>query len=315
MNDDQTSTDTQPTPLAEPVSASPAQTAADLATPTLTQTAADLATPAFTQTTVDSANASPDSSDAQPTALAQPPTDPSVAAWLEALARIGVTGHSAERAVRYSHDLLMGLRLIRTYPQGVTIFGSARIAPNSHYYNKARELGGLLAQNGHAVITGGGPGIMEAANRGAYEYGGRSIGLNITLPHEQRPNPYLTDTMEFRYFFARKVMLAMTSKVYVCFPGGFGTLDEFSEVLILMQEGKMPHMPYFLYNTEFWQPLVDFFRSTYLPAGLISKEDLEIFTLTDNIHDIVDAANRIGHAKVGDNYYDRLSALDMPSRR
>lgn len=237
-----------------------------------------------------------------------------IARWVAALQKIGVTGTSSERAVAYAHDLLRGLRLIRTYPQGVTIFGSARIREGDHYYDQARRLGGLLAQNGHAVITGGGPGIMEAANRGAYEYGGRSIGLNIILPHEQHANPYLTDTMEFRYFFARKVMLAMTSKVYVCFPGGFGTLDEFSEVLCLMQEGKMPHMPYFLYNSQFWQPLVDFFRQTYLPAGLINEDDLSIFTLTDDIEEIVAAANQVGHPKVGDNYYDKLDALDMVDR-
>ena len=148
-----------------------------------------------------------------------------------------------ERAQAYAKDLLSGLKIVRTYPQGVTVFGSARIKETNKYYKQARELGRLLAENGHAVITGGGPGIMEAANRGSYEYGGRSIGLNITLSHEQHPNPYLTDMLQFEYFFARKVMLAMSAKVYVFFPGGFGTMDEFSEVLILMQEKRCQQCP------------------------------------------------------------------------
>lgn len=159
-----------------------------------------------------------------------------------------------ERAKAYANDLIRGLKTVRTYPQGVTIFGSARLPQDNRYCKKARELGQLLAQNGHPVITGGGPGIMEAANHGAYEYGGRSIGLNITLRHEQFPNPYLTDTLQFQYFFARKVMLAMSAKVYVMFPGGFGTMDELNEIIVLMQEGKMPKMPIFLFGKSFFRP-------------------------------------------------------------
>ena len=170
-----------------------------------------------------------------------------------------------ERAKAYARDLEEGLKIVRTYPQGVTIFGSARLSQDNKYCKKARELGQLLAQNGHAVITGGGPGIMEAANQGAFEYGGRSIGLNITLRHEQEPNPYLTDTLQFKYFFARKVMLAMSAKVYVLFPGGLGTLDELSEIVILMQEGKMPKMPVFFFGKSFWRPLTKFFENKMLP--------------------------------------------------
>lgn len=219
-----------------------------------------------------------------------------------------------ERAKAYANDLERGLKIVRTYPQGVTIFGSARLAPDSKYCKKARELGQLLAQNGHAVITGGGPGIMEAANHGAFEYGGRSIGLNITLTHEQFPNPYLTDTMQFKYFFARKVMLAMSAKVYVMFPGGFGTLDELSEIIILMQEGKMPKMPVFLFGKSFWRPLDKFFQSKMLPLGLIGKNDQKIYKLTDDVNEIVKAANKIGHPPVKTNYYDGFSAQsDIPS--
>jgi len=209
-----------------------------------------------------------------------------------------------ERAKAYANDLERGLKIVRTYPQGVTIFGSARLAQDSKYCKKARELGQLLAQNGHAVITGGGPGIMEAANHGAFEYGGRSIGLNITLRHEQFPNPYLTDMLQFQYFFARKVMLAMSAKVYVMFPGGLGTLDELSEIIILMQEGKMPKMPVFFFGKSFWRPLTKFIEGKMLPLGLVSKNDLKIYTLTDDVNEIVKAANKIGHPRIKTNYYD-----------
>lgn len=213
-----------------------------------------------------------------------------------------------ERAKAYANDLERGLKIVRTFPQGVTIFGSARLSQDSKYCKKARELGQLLAQNGHAVITGGGPGIMEAANQGAFEYGGRSIGLNITLSHEQFPNPYLTDTMQFQYFFSRKVMLAMSAKVYVMFPGGLGTLDELSEIIILMQEGKMPKMPVFFFGKSFWRPLTKFIESKMLPLGLVSKGDLKIYKLTDDVNEIVKAANKIGHPDIKTNYYDGFSS-------
>lgn len=220
-----------------------------------------------------------------------------------------------ERAKAYARDLEEGLKIVRTYPQGVTIFGSARLAQDSKYCKKARELGQLLAQNGHAVITGGGPGIMEAANHGAFEYGGRSIGLNITLRHEQAPNPYLTDTLQFKYFFARKVMLAMSAKVYVLFPGGLGTLDELSEIIILMQEGKMPKMPVFFFGKSFWRPLTKFIEGKMLPMGLVSKGDTKLYKLTDDIKEIVTAANKIGHPPIKTNYYDGFSSaqLEIPA--
>lgn len=212
-----------------------------------------------------------------------------------------------DRAQSYAKDLISGLKIVRTFPQGVTIFGSARLKETSKYYKAARELGRRLAENGHAVITGGGPGIMEAANRGSFEYGGRSIGLNITLSHEQRPNPYLTDMLQFEYFFARKVMLAMSAKVYVFFPGGFGTIDEFSEILILMQEGKMPKMPLFLFGKSFWKPLDRFYATKLTSLKTINPADRKIYQLTDSVEDIVAAANRIGHPKVKTNYYDGFS--------
>ena len=219
-----------------------------------------------------------------------------------------------ERVQAYAKDLLSGLKIVRTFPQGVTIYGSARIGEGSKYYREARKLGALLAENGHAVITGGGPGIMEAANRGSYEYGGRSIGLNITLSHEQHPNPYLTDMLQFEYFFARKVMLAMSAKVYAFFPGGFGTMDELTEIIILMQENKMPKMPIFLFGKSYWKPLDRFYASKMVPLKTIKPEDRKIYTLTDSIEEIVEAANRIGHPKVKTNYYDGFSKANEARR-
>lgn len=229
--------------------------------------------------------------------------------WIKELEGNPLEEEDAKRALRYARDLEHGLRIVRTYPQGVTVFGSARTKEDDKYYKLARELGRLLSNNGHAVITGGGPGIMEAANRGAYEYGGRSIGLNITLDHEQHPNPYLTDTLEFRYFFARKVMLAMSAKVYVFFPGGFGTMDELSEILILMQEHKMPRMPVFMIGKSFWRGFEHFVHKKLLPKKLIDKEDAKIYKLTDNIEDVVKAANKIGHPKIRTNLYDDFDKI------
>lgn len=214
------------------------------------------------------------------------------------------------RAENYMQDLLNGLKLVRTYPQGVTIFGSARLPEDNEYCVKARKLGNLLAENGHTVITGGGPSIMEAASRGAYELGGRVIGLNIRLRHEQHPNPYLTDCLTFEYFFARKVMLAMSAKVFVFFPGGFGTLDEFSEIILLMQEGKMPKMPVFLIGSKFWKNGKKML-TTMEKNGLIHKKDAQIFQITDRLEDVVEAANRIGHPKVSENYFDGFNKHDQ----
>lgn len=208
-----------------------------------------------------------------------------------------------ERANAYAKDLGGGLQIVRSFPQGVTIFGSARLSQDSKYCKMAYELGGMLAKNGHAVITGGGPGIMEAASRGAYEIGGRTIGLNITLKHEQFPNPYLTDCVTFEYFFARKVSLAMAAKVFVFFPGGFGTMDEISEILCLMQEEKMPKMPVFLVGSDYWKGF-DKIIGKMLILKLISAPDTKIFKITDKLGDVVKAANKIGHPKVSENFYD-----------
>ena len=218
-----------------------------------------------------------------------------------------------ERANAYAKDLGRGLQIVRSFPQGVTIFGSARLTQDSKYCKMAYDLGRMLAENGHAVITGGGPGIMEAASHGAYEIGGRTIGLNITLAHEQHPNPYLTDCLTFEYFFARKVSLAMAAKVFVFFPGGFGTMDELSEVLCLMQEKKMPTMPVFLIGEDYWKGF-DKMIGKMIGLKLITAHDTNIFKITDNLSDVVKAANKLGHPKVSENFYDgfrEASALKM----
>lgn len=208
-----------------------------------------------------------------------------------------------ERASAYAKDLGRGLQIVRTFPQGVTVFGSARLSQDSKYCKMAYDLGRMLAENGHAVITGGGPGIMEAASHGAYEIGGRVIGLNITLAHEQHPNPYLTDCLTFEYFFARKVALAMSAKAFVFMPGGFGTMDELSEVLCLMQEGKMPKMPVFLVGEDYWKGF-DRMIGKMIALELIKATDTAIFKITDNLQEVVDAANKIGHPKASENFYD-----------
>ena len=208
-----------------------------------------------------------------------------------------------ERANAYAKDLIHGLRTVRSFPQGVTIFGSARLSQDSKYCKMAYKLGRLLAENGHAVVTGVGPGIMEAASHGAYEIGGRAIGFNITLAHEQFPNPYLTECLTFEYFFARKVSLAMASKVFVFFLGGFGTMDELSEILCLLQEKKMPTMPVFLVGEDYWKGY-DKMIGKMIALKLISAKDTGIFKITNDVNEVVKAANKIGHPKVSENFYD-----------
>lgn len=208
-----------------------------------------------------------------------------------------------ERANAYAKDLMHGLRTVRSFPQGVTVFGSARLPQDSKYCKMAYELGRMLAENGHAVVTGGGPGIMEAASHGAYEIGGKVIGFNITLAHEQFPNPYLTDCLTFEYFFARKVSLAMASKVFAFFPGGFGTMDELSEILCLMQEKKMPKMPVFLVGEDYWRGF-DKMIGKMIALKLINAKDTGIFRITNDVNEVVEAANKIGHPKVSENFYD-----------
>ncbi len=193
----------------------------------------------------------------------------------------------------FTNDFRNGLSLISKYSNAVTVFGSARFGEEHPEYSKARELGGLLAKYGHPVITGGSRGIMEAANRGAYENGGESVGLNIHLPKEQSANGYTTDSMSFRYFAPRKVMLAYSSGVFAVFPGGFGTLDELFEIITLVQTGKMPPVSIVLVGEEFWKPLDSYIRY-YFESEMktISPGDTELYYITDDLSDVVTIANQ-----------------------
>ena len=196
------------------------------------------------------------------------------------------------RAFRIWWEFLRGVRALHFVGPCVTVFGSARFTEDHPYYGLAREVGGRLARAGFTVMTGGGPGIMEGANRGAREGGGRSIGCNIQLPHEQRPNPYLDLFVEFPHFFVRKVMLVKYSYAFVALPGGFGTLDEIFETVVLIQTGKIQHFPVVLMGSDYWAPLLTFVRDTMLPARTISPEDPGILTVTDDPAEAVETILR-----------------------
>ena len=171
----------------------------------------------------------------------------------------------------------------------VTIFGSARIPPDHPHYKLTEEIALALSEAGFSVVSGGGPGIMEAANKGAYRGCSTRIGLNIELPHEQAGNPYQDLSLTFKHFFARKVMFVKYASAYVVMPGGFGTLDELAEALTLIQTGKSHRMPIILVHEPFWRGLIDWFKDTLVEAGTISPEDLDLFQLLDTPKEIVDA--------------------------
>ena len=169
----------------------------------------------------------------------------------------------------------------------VTVFGSARFEENHQYYEKARSIGRGLATQGWTVITGGGPGIMEAANRGAFEAGGQSYGANIILPHEQVPNPYVQKSITFNYFFVRKIILIKYSSAFIVMPGGFGTLDELAEALTLIQTGKLYRFPVILVGKSYWQGLIDWMLEVLVPQKTIHKDDLKYLVLTDDIEEVL----------------------------
>ena len=175
----------------------------------------------------------------------------------------------------------------------VSCFGSARSAPDSKEYKLAETTGALLAKSGYGVISGGGGGIMEAANKGASEAGGLSIGLNIELPHEQEPNPYSNLEMNFHYFFIRKVIFIKYSLAYIVFPGGYGTMDELFEALTLVQTKRIRSFPTFLMGKDYWSGLIDWMKSRMLESGNISPDDLDIFTLVDEPEEVVRLIKRM----------------------
>jgi uncharacterized protein (TIGR00730 family) len=196
-------------------------------------------------------------------------------------------GVELAEAGRIFAECVRGFRRMHFVGPCVTVFGSARFKEEHPYYALARRTGARLAEAGFTVMTGGGPGIMEAANRGAKDAGGYSVGCNITLPVEQRPNPYLDRWVEFRYFFVRKMMLEKYSYAFIAMPGGIGTLDEIFETSVLIQTGKMKEFPFVLMGTEFWTPLVDYLREGLLKAGTIDEADAARWILTDSPEDAV----------------------------
>jgi uncharacterized protein (TIGR00730 family) len=192
------------------------------------------------------------------------------------------------RVFRILGEVVSGFDNLATITRGVSVFGSARTKEDDPNYIAARETGKLLAEAGFEVITGGGPGIMEAANRGAFDVKKMSIGCNIELPFEQVPNPYQTKSLTFKYFFVRKTMFIKYSNAYIIFPGGFGTMDELFEALTLIQTRKIRNFPVVLFNSQYWQGLLQWITTTMLNEKMISPEDLSLIHLTDSPKDAVD---------------------------
>ena len=204
------------------------------------------------------------------------------------LTLLEISEAARKRVALISEEFTGGFEFIKNYPRSVTFFGSARTKEGEYYYEKAKRLAGRIAAELHySVVTGGGPGIMRAANRGAFEAGGNSIGLTIDLPSEQMTNEYLTDKIGFHYFFSRKVCLSFSAEAFIFFPGGFGTLDEFMEILTLVQTNKVPKVPIILVGEAHWKPMEKFFKNTIIKEGMADAEDLSIYTITDNEDEIL----------------------------
>jgi uncharacterized protein (TIGR00730 family) len=196
------------------------------------------------------------------------------------------------RVLRILSEFVEGFDALNEVGPAVTVFGSARTRKTDPYYKAGEQLGRALAQRGFAVITGGGPGLMEAVNKGCHDAGGLSVGCNIELPHEQSLNPYVDLGVEFRYFFVRKNMFVKYARGFVIFPGGFGTLDELFESLTLAQTGKIEHFPIVLYGTTYWRGLLEWLKEHVLGIGAIAPEDLQLMTLTDDPDEAAEMATR-----------------------
>ncbi|MFC1556896.1 TIGR00730 family Rossman fold protein [candidate division KSB1 bacterium] len=207
------------------------------------------------------------------------------------------------RLFRIIAEFVEGFEDLNALPPAVTIFGSARTRPGDKYYKLARDLGKRLVKEKLCVITGGGSGIMEAANRGAFEAKGISVGLNIELPFEQQPNPYINKLINFRYFFVRKVMFVKYAHAFVAFPGGFGTMDEVFEMLTLIQTDKIKEFPVILVGSEFWNSLLEFVNKTLLGTGKISPEDVELIHVVDSLDEVIQKI----HDFHGKQYIEEIS--------
>ncbi|PIQ66944.1 MAG: TIGR00730 family Rossman fold protein [Candidatus Zambryskibacteria bacterium CG_4_9_14_3_um_filter_40_16] len=193
-----------------------------------------------------------------------------------------------ERVYEISREFTQGFRFLEKYTHSVTFFGSAQLKEGDEYYDKARELAKrIVSELSYTVISGGGPGIMEAANRGAKEAGGNSVGLTIRLPREQVMNDYMTDHIDFYYFFSRKVCLTYSAEAFIFFPGGFGTLDEFFEVVTLLQTHKIPNIPVILFGTEYWGKLFEYLKETVRAKRMIDDDDMAIPHITDDFEEAI----------------------------
>lgn len=210
------------------------------------------------------------------------------------------------RVFRIMAELVEGFEALNNIGPAVTIFGSARLKPDSPYYNKCLRVAENLAKDGFAVISGGGPGIMEAANKGAQNANGTSVGLNIELPMEQTPNRYQDVRVEFRYFFVRKLMFVKYAVGYVIFPGGFGTVDELFEALTLIQTKKIRGFPVVMVGKDYWSGLLDWMKTTVLAAGNISPEDLDLIHIVDEPEEVCAIINK--------RYKDRLRGIHKDRR-
>ena len=203
------------------------------------------------------------------------------------------------RALRIFFEFVRGFRSLHFVGPCVTVFGSARFKEDHPYYHLAREVSARISQMGFTIMTGGGPGIMEAANRGAKDVGGVSVGVNIKLPFEQHPNPYVDRFVEFNYFFVRKVMLVKYSYAFVVLPGGFGTMDELFEAATLVQTDKIRDFPIVLMGRDYWEPLIAFLRHRMIPEGTISPADLDIFLVTDSPEEALDRIAEVAQRNFG----------------
>ena len=196
------------------------------------------------------------------------------------------------RVFRIMSEFVDGFEVLSKIGKAVSIFGSSRTKPGSKYYRLAEETAYLLAKEGYAIITGSGPGIMEAANKGTKRAGGLSIGLNIQIPSEQKPNRYVDMLLDFRYFFVRKVMFVKYAKAFVIMPGGYGTLDEFTEAINLIQTERITKFPVILFGRKYWGGMLEWLRDTVLKDGNISRKDLDIFTVVDEPKEVVAAIKK-----------------------
>ena len=214
-------------------------------------------------------------------------------------------GFELMRACRIFWEIMRGFRALHFLGPCVTVFGSARFTENHRYYQLAREVGSRLSLAGFTVMTGGGPGIMEAANHGAKDVGGRSIGCNIELPQEQKPNPYLDHWITFRHFYVRKLMLVKYSYAFIALPGGFGTLDEIFETATLIQTRKISQFPLVLMGEEYWHPLIEFLHGPLLKEATIDRADADSFLVTDSAEEAVRAVTDIAMTRFGLTYGPR----------